>query len=182
MVTIIVPLFLLSLFVFQVSSCDQIDKLSLLAFSGNISTSPPYPSLDWSDSLDCCSWEGITCDGDLRVTHLLLPSRGLTGFISPSLTNLSSLSQLNLSHNRLSGTLQHHFFSLLNHLLVLDLSYNRLSGELPPFVGDISGKNSSGGVIQELDLSRWNNFLSSSPSPCSILMQSFLGRDQSLEP
>ena len=67
--------------------------------------------------------------------------------------NLSSLSQLNLSHNRLSGTLQHHFFSLLNHLLVLDLSYNRLSGELPPFVGDISGKNSSGGVIQELDLS-----------------------------
>ncbi|KAL5171500.1 Tyrosine-sulfated glycopeptide receptor 1 [Glycine soja] len=149
MVSIIVPLFLLSLFVFQVSSCDQIDKLSLLAFSGNISTSPPYPSLDWSDSLDCCSWEGITCDGDLRVTHLLLPSRGLTGFISPSLTNLSSLSHLNLSHNRLSGTLQHHFFSLLNHLLVLDLSYNRLSGELPPFVGDIS----SDGVIQELDLS-----------------------------
>ncbi|KOM41223.1 hypothetical protein LR48_Vigan04g142100 [Vigna angularis] len=156
MVSIIVPLFLFSLFVVHVSSCSQIDKLSLLAFSGNISTSPPFPSLNWSDSLDCCAWEGITCDGDLRVTHLLLPSRGLTGFISPSLTNLSSLSHLNLSHNRLSGGLQHQLYSLLSHLVVLDLSYNHLSGELPPFGIDNSGKNSSGAAIQELDLS--NNF------------------------
>ncbi|XP_027335007.1 tyrosine-sulfated glycopeptide receptor 1-like [Abrus precatorius] len=158
MVSIITPLLLLlSLFVVQVSSCYQIDKLSLLAFSENISTSSPYPSLNWSASVDCCTWEGITCDGDLRVTHLLLPSRGLTGFVSPSITNLSSLSHLNLSRNRLSGYLQDQFFSLLNHLLVLDLSYNHLSGELPPFVADNSSKrkNSSGGgvVIQEVDLS-----------------------------
>ncbi|XP_020202831.1 tyrosine-sulfated glycopeptide receptor 1 [Cajanus cajan] len=162
MVSIIGPLFLLSLVVVQVSSCDQIDKLSLLAFSGNISTSPPYPSLNWSDSLDCCTWEGITCDGDLRVTHLLLPSRGLTGFISPSLTNLSSLSHLNLSHNRLYGNLQDQFFSLLNHLVVLDLSYNRLFGGLPPFVVD-NKKNTSGGVIQELDLSS-NHFNGTLPN------------------
>ncbi|KAL2336329.1 hypothetical protein Fmac_010775 [Flemingia macrophylla] len=167
MVSIIVPLFLLSLFVVQVSSCSQIDKLSLLAFSGNISTSPPYPSLNWSDSLDCCTWEGITCDGDLRVTHLLLPSRGLTGFISPSLTNLSSLSHLNLSHNRFSGNLQDRFFSLLDHLLVLDLSYNHLSGGLPPFVVD-NKRNTSGGVIQELDLS--SNFFNGT-LPNSLLEQ-----------
>ncbi|XP_057454974.1 tyrosine-sulfated glycopeptide receptor 1-like [Lotus japonicus] len=149
---IILPL-LFSLLVVQASLiCNQIDRDSLLEFSGNISISSPYPPLSWSSSsssLDCCDWEGVTCDGDQRVTHLLLPSRGLFGVISPSLTNLAALSHLNLSHNRLSGNLQSQFFSLLNHLLVLDLSYNRLSGELPPFVAD----NSTSVVIQEVDLS-----------------------------
>ncbi|XP_061340905.1 tyrosine-sulfated glycopeptide receptor 1-like [Gastrolobium bilobum] len=160
---IIVQLLILSLLVVQVSSCNQIEKDSLLAFSSNISTSLPYPSLNWSTSADCCLWEGITCDGDLQVTHLLLPSRGLTGFISSSLIGLTSLSHLNLSHNRLSGNLQHQFFSLLNHLLVLDLSYNRLSGELPPFVADNSSSNSSVSVIQKLDLSS-NSFNGALPS------------------
>ncbi|KAK7285707.1 hypothetical protein RJT34_20485 [Clitoria ternatea] len=132
------------------SSCNQLDRDSLLAFSRNISTPSP---LNWSASVDCCQWEGIACDedkqnGDLRVIHLVLPSRGLTGFIFPSLTNLTALSQLNLSHNRLSGNLPNQFFSLLNRLQILDLSYNRLSGELPPFVGNISSN-----TIQELDLS-----------------------------
>nr|KYP72016.1 Tyrosine-sulfated glycopeptide receptor 1 [Cajanus cajan] len=134
------------LFLVQASSCNQLDRESLLAFSRNISTPSP---LNWSASVDCCLWEGIQCDGDLRVIHLLLPSRGLTGFISPSLTNLTALSHLNLSHNRLSSNLPNQFFSLLNHLQVLDLSHNRLSGELPPFVADISGNN----TIRELDLS-----------------------------
>ncbi|KAJ1408337.1 Protein kinase-like domain superfamily [Sesbania bispinosa] len=163
MVSVIIPLLFLSLLVVQVSSsCNQIDQDSLLAFSGDISTSPPYPPLNWSASSDCCHWEGITCDGDSRVTHLLLPYRGLTGFISPSITSLAALSHLNLSHNRLSGNLQNKFFSLLNHLLVLDLSYNHLSGELPPFVADNSSSTGTG-VIQELDLSS-NSFNGTLPS------------------
>ncbi|XP_027350337.1 tyrosine-sulfated glycopeptide receptor 1-like [Abrus precatorius] len=129
----------------EASSCNQQDRDSLLAFSANISTPSP---LNWSASVDCCTWEGIACDGDLRVIHLLLPSRALSGFIFPSLTNLTALSQLNLSHNSLSGNLPDRFFSLLNHLQILDLSYNRLSGELPPFVADISSN-----TIVELDLS-----------------------------
>ncbi|KAJ1390603.1 Leucine-rich repeat [Sesbania bispinosa] len=160
MVTVIIPLLFLSLLVVQVSSsCNQIDKDSLLAFSRNIST---YPPLNWSSSSDCCHWEGITCDVDSRVTHLLLPCRGLTGFISLSLTSLYALSHLNLSHNRLTGNLQNQFFSLLNHLLVLDLSYNHLSGELPPFVVD-NRSSTSTGVIQEFDLSS-NSFNGKLPS------------------
>ncbi|KAJ1408338.1 Ribonuclease H domain [Sesbania bispinosa] len=141
------------------SSCNKNDKDSLLAFSQNITT---YPPLNWSSSSDCCHWEGITCDGDSRVTHLLLPSRGLTGFISLSLTSLDSLSHLNLSHNRLTGNLQNQFFSLLNHLLVLDLSYNHLSGELPTFLVD-NRSSTSTGVIQEFDLSS-NSFNGKIPS------------------
>ncbi|KAK7338184.1 hypothetical protein VNO77_18786 [Canavalia gladiata] len=151
----VITLFFLSCFLVLVqasSSCNQLDRDSLLAFSRNISSSSP---LNWSASVDCCRWEGVICDdgqaqqnGDLRVIHLLLPSRGLTGFIFPSLANLTSLSQLNLSHNRLSGNLPNQFFSLLNHLQILDLSYNRLSGELPPFVANITSN-----TIRELDLS-----------------------------
>ncbi|KAG5044539.1 hypothetical protein JHK87_008454 [Glycine soja] len=141
-------LFLLSgfLVLVQASSCNQLDRDSLLSFSRNISSPSP---LNWSaSSVDCCSWEGIVCDEDLRVIHLLLPSRALSGFLSPSLTNLTALSRLNLSHNRLSGNLPNHFFSLLNHLQILDLSFNLFSGELPPFVANISVN-----TIQELDMS-----------------------------
>ncbi|KAK7275476.1 hypothetical protein RIF29_16593 [Crotalaria pallida] len=148
----ILPFLLSSLLVVQVSSCNQVDKDSLLEFYGNISVSSSHPSLVWNTSLDCCSWEGITCDAvDLRVTHLWLPSRGLTGFISPSITTLTSLTHLNLSNNWLSGNLDNRFFSLLNHLLVLDLSYNHISGELPPFAA--AADNRSKSVIQEVDLS-----------------------------
>ncbi|KAG2398340.1 hypothetical protein LR48_Vigan635s003700 [Vigna angularis] len=129
----------------QAASCNQLDRDSLLAFSRNISTPSP---LNWSASVDCCLWEGIKCDENFRVIHLLLPSRGLAGFIFPSLINLTALSLLDLSQNRLSGNLPDQFFSLLNHLQILDLSYNRLSGELPPFVA-----NTSGNTIRELDLS-----------------------------
>ncbi|KAL9314965.1 hypothetical protein ACSQ67_020417 [Phaseolus vulgaris] len=140
-------LFLLSSFLLpvQAASCNQLDRDSLLAFSRNISTPSP---LNWSSSVDCCLWEGILCDEDFRVIQLLLPSRGLAGFIFPSLTNLTALSHLDLSHNRLSGNLPNQFFSLLNHLQNLDLSYNRLSGELPHFVA-----NTSGNTLLKLDLS-----------------------------
>lgn len=156
--TLMVFFIVLSCFVVSVSSsCAQLDKDSLLAFSNNITTISPYPPLNWTDSSDCCSWEGVLCDslngvnGNQRVIQLFLPNRGLSGFISPSLTNLTALSHLNLSHNRLSGNLPTQFFSLLNNnLQILDLSYNHLSGELPNSKGNTSSNNS---IIQEIDLS-----------------------------
>ncbi|KAG8372818.1 hypothetical protein BUALT_Bualt12G0106600 [Buddleja alternifolia] len=83
-----------------------------------------------STSADCCTWEGVSCDDSVRVTNLWLTSRGLTGHISPSIANLTTLSRLRLSHNLLSGPLPHTFFSSLNRLQVIDLSHNRLSGEI----------------------------------------------------
>ncbi|KAF3451934.1 hypothetical protein FNV43_RR08030 [Rhamnella rubrinervis] len=128
---------------FARSVCNQVDHDSLLSFSSNLS------SLNWSSSsassIECCFWFGITCGDGGRVTRLWLPSFGLIGDISPSLTNLTYLTHLNLSHNSLNGALPSGFFSSLNRLQVLDLSYNRLRGQLP-----ISENNS---VIQTVDLS-----------------------------
>ncbi|KAK4267111.1 hypothetical protein QN277_023940 [Acacia crassicarpa] len=167
MAFLMVPLVLLSCLVVTVSSsCTQLDKDSLLDFCNNISTEPHSP-LNWSSSVDCCSWEGVLCDesnmgnGDQRVIGLLLPSRGLTGSISPALTNLAGLSQLNLSHNRLSGNLPTQFFSLLSHLQSIDLSYNRLSDELP--ASDVNNNNKTSSIIQKLDLSS-NLFQGTLPS------------------
>jgi hypothetical protein len=134
---------LLTLFLFGIFSlnhaCNQIDRDSLLSLAFNRTSSPP---LNWS-SIDCCKWEGISCDHKRQVTHIWLPSKGLSGSISPSLGNLTHLSHLNLSHNSLSGPLPKGLFSSLNQLKVLDLSYNNL-------FGDTSGWPSS---IQIVDIS-----------------------------
>ncbi|KAL5583337.1 hypothetical protein UlMin_015779 [Ulmus minor] len=137
-------LFLLVLiFVFvPTSACNNGDKASLLAFVRNLSV-----PLNWTASGDCCSWEGISCEDD-RVTRLLLPSRGLKGTIFPSLTNLTFLTQLNLSRNLFFGSLPSDFFSSLNRLQVLDLSYNHLHGQLP---FSSSGTNNS--FFEKIDLS-----------------------------
>ncbi|GFP90556.1 tyrosine-sulfated glycopeptide receptor 1 [Phtheirospermum japonicum] len=109
-------------------ACNPLDRDSLSSFNLSLSSSP---RLDWSLSVDCCDWEGITCDGGSgRVTNLWLPSRGLVGSISPYILNLTSLTQLSLSHNSLSGPLPARFFKSLNQLQVIDLSCNRLIGEL----------------------------------------------------
>ncbi|KAL3511544.1 hypothetical protein ACH5RR_024261 [Cinchona calisaya] len=111
------------------ASCNPQDRLSLLSFSTNLASPSP---LNWNTTPDCCIWEGIFCDINGRVTNLKLPSRGLAGTISPSLANLSHLSELNLSGNLLTGPLPDGFFMSLNKLQIIDLSYNRLSGQLPP--------------------------------------------------
>ncbi|KAL1556956.1 receptor-like protein 3 [Salvia divinorum] len=101
--------------------CNQLDRDSLLRSL----PSPPGWNLS---SPSCCLWDGVACNPDNRITRLSLPGRGLSGSLTPFLANLTFLSHLNLSSNRLSGPLP----SLINnlHLHTLDLSSNRFNGSL----------------------------------------------------
>ncbi|CAA0821184.1 Tyrosine-sulfated glycopeptide receptor 1 [Striga hermonthica] len=107
-------------------ACNPLDRGSLVLF--NLTLSSSSTPLAWAPLLDCCEWDGIVCNETGRVTGLWLPSRGLSGKISPSITNLTGLTQLSLSNNRLSGPLPARFFHLLNRLQVIDLSCNSLNG------------------------------------------------------
>ncbi|KAM0039380.1 putative leucine-rich repeat-containing, plant-type, leucine-rich repeat domain superfamily [Helianthus debilis subsp. tardiflorus] len=108
------------------AGCNPGDEHSLLSFATN------FPNLNWSATVDCCLWDGISCDDKrYRVVGLSISKRGLRGTIHSSLQNLTSLSFLNLSYNFLSGPLPDRLFSSFNNLHTIDLSYNRLSGNLP---------------------------------------------------
>ncbi|KGN45191.1 tyrosine-sulfated glycopeptide receptor 1 [Cucumis sativus] len=148
---------------FSVSaSCNPSDRASLWYFVNSSSVSS---SFNWSSTIDCCSWEGVICEAiansdDNRVTQLLLPSRGLRGEFPSTLTNLTFLSHLDLSHNRFYGSLPSDFFKSLSHLKELNLSYNLLTGQLPPLP---SPSSSSGLLIETLDLSS-NRFYGEIPA------------------
>ncbi|KAB2615576.1 tyrosine-sulfated glycopeptide receptor 1-like [Pyrus ussuriensis x Pyrus communis] len=147
----------------NIQACNQTERISLLAFSLTLSSS----SVNWSSSVDCCHWNGITCNQEGWVTHLLLPSKGLTGgmFVS-SLENLTHLTHLNLSHNSLYGALETKFFLFLKHLEILDLSYNLLSGEMPFSLPQIN--------IQTIDLSS-NHFYAWNLTSFNVSNNTFSG-------
>ena len=107
-------------------ACNQIHRTFLSSLAFNRMSFPP---LNWS-SIDCCQWEGISCDHKSRVTHVWLPFKGLSGSISPYLRNLTRLSHLNLPHNSLLAPPPKGLVSSLNQLKVIDLSYNHLFGDI----------------------------------------------------
>ncbi|XP_027190799.1 nodulation receptor kinase-like [Cicer arietinum] len=77
-------------------------------------------------------WKGIACDGSngsSLITKLDLSSNNLRGTIPSSVTELTNLQILNLSHNHFDGYIP--LFPPSSSLTSVDLSYNDLSGQLP---------------------------------------------------
>lgn len=103
--------------------CNLQDRESLMWFSINVSSS--VSPLNWKFSIDCCSWEGITCDdsSDSHVTAISLPFRGLSRILTTFFQNIHHLSRLDLSYNNLPSPLPPDFFSAFDQLMVLNLSY-----------------------------------------------------------
>ncbi|CAN8284098.1 unnamed protein product [Cochlearia groenlandica] len=139
---------------------DQISLLSLKSFI----VSDPHNSLTtWissssssSSSLDVCNWFGVKCNNEsTRVIELDINGQDLTGEISPSISNLTALTVLDLSRNFFKGQIPYELgllhktlkqlslsnnllqgnipqeLGLLNRLVYLDLGTNRLTGEIP---------------------------------------------------
>ncbi|PON53936.1 Mitogen-activated protein kinase kinase kinase [Trema orientale] len=78
------------------------------------------------------TWSKLGCNSDKppRIISLNLSSSGLTGDITASLSNLTSLQVLDLSYNNLMGSIPESLAEL-SSLKVLNLAGNKLEGPVP---------------------------------------------------
>ncbi|XVF01539.1 hypothetical protein REPUB_Repub04eG0097700 [Reevesia pubescens] len=115
----------------QEPGCNSNDLTALKGFSKCLQSD--ITGLNWN-SVNCCSWTGITCDNSSvlneRVVGLELGNKRLAGTICETLVGLEQLRILNLSHNSLNGKIPTNLFRFQN-LEILDLSNNYLVGSLP---------------------------------------------------
>ena len=76
-------------------------------------------STNWTDPyISHCFWKGVSCTNDGAVTILNLTNNGLSGTLSKSLANLSSLEILDLSDNDIKvGLIEQCFLQYTFHLM-----------------------------------------------------------------
>nr|XP_023919908.1 receptor-like protein Cf-9 [Quercus suber] len=107
----------------------------------------------WNESVDCCSWEGVTCS-EGRVVGLYLNSESISGILdsSSSLFHLHYLQDLSLADNNfLLSTIPPEFGNLIN-LSYLSLSHAGFSGQIPIEISHLTR-------LDTLDLSTTPEFL-----------------------
>ncbi|CAO2206385.1 unnamed protein product [Urochloa humidicola] len=93
-----------------------------------------------------CSWSGVSCDGEGRVTAFSAAGMGLAGAIpEDTVGKLARLQVLDLSGNRLTA-LPNDLWELGASLRALNLSGNAIAGALPNNVGNFAR-------LQALDVS-----------------------------
>ncbi|WVY98298.1 hypothetical protein V8G54_030449 [Vigna mungo] len=120
------------------------------------------PPQDWNG--DPCmpqqySWIGITCSEGprIRVVTLNLTGMDLSGSLSPSVANMTALTNIWLGNNSLTGQIPD--LSSLKMLKTLHLEDNQFSGVIPSSLGNISS-------LQEVFLQ--NNNLTG-PIPANLI-------------
>ena len=107
------------------------DREALVAFY--YATGGPKWRNDWNWLTDkpLEDWKGVTTDSNGRVTELDLSHNNLTGHIVPwELGSLINLTALALSHNNLTGPVPWELGHLTN-LVYLDINNNKLMGRIP---------------------------------------------------
>ncbi len=146
---IILPLLLIA----AIASHAQVNKkdsLALVALYNGTNGSSWTDNSNWLiGTVD--TWFGISVNGS-RVSQVQLSGNGLSGIIPSSIDSLFVVTDVNLSHNNLSGTVP--VVSKMALLTNLDLSFNSLTGTLPASLGtlpnlsivDFSSNNFSGAI------------------------------------
>ncbi|CAF2269460.1 unnamed protein product [Brassica napus] len=119
----------------------------------------------WTNTTDCCSWDGISCDIKTgNVVELNLWGSSLNGSLrsNSSLFRLQHLQSLNLSSNNLAGILPDSIGNF-KYLKVLKLYACSFFGNIPSSIGNLS-------YLTHLDLDG-NDFTGELPESLSNLNQ-----------
>ncbi|XP_058111891.1 receptor-like protein 53 [Magnolia sinica] len=149
--TFLILFFLSSLLFLTAQQCNHHHFAALLHLKHGFHFSPYRHSLpSWnSNNTDCCSWEGITCDGPTgHVISLDLSELFISGRIDfDSLFRLRSLQRLNLAYNDFDGSPIPSGFDQLTSLTHLNLSRLHFYGQIPLEISRLT-------TLVSLDLSR----------------------------
>ncbi|XP_078174931.1 uncharacterized protein LOC144568447 [Carex rostrata] len=121
------------------AATSKTDLSALLSFKSQIYDDPFGVFSSWNESLHHCQWQGILCGRHHpdRVTALVLDSKQLSGYISPSLANLTFLQTMSLSDNQLRGSIPVEM-GYLGRLRFVNLSVNFLDGSIPSTLSNCS--------------------------------------------
>ncbi|CAI0556180.1 unnamed protein product [Linum tenue] len=127
-------------------TCHVDDETGLLEFKRGITHDPSGILASWKPGTDCCTWAGITCLYNDRVTAVWVqgqpdkPDGFLSGTISPSLAKLRSLDGLYLTDLRnITGQFPVWLYGLSN-LTYVYLQNVPLSGRLPTDIGKLGAQ------------------------------------------
>ncbi|KAK2632099.1 hypothetical protein EUGRSUZ_L01995, partial [Eucalyptus grandis] len=134
---------LLSSIRFALPSCPPDQRDALLHFKNSfVLDSKSYPKMNsWYKGMDCCSWDGVACDGATgNVIGLDLTCSWLHGTLhsNSSLFLLRHLQNLNLYGNDFSGSHILSNLSAFTTLTHLNLSGSSFSGSIPSEISRLS--------------------------------------------
>ncbi|CAL5201120.1 unnamed protein product [Lathyrus oleraceus] len=126
------------------AKCHPDDESGLLAFKSGIKSDPSSMLKTWITDTDCCTWFGVSCGDNNRVTTLSLtgdsenPKNLLSGTISPSLSKLQYLGGLYLQNlQNISGPFPESLLKLTK-LEFIYIENNKLSGPIPKNIGTMT--------------------------------------------
>ncbi|XP_030512966.1 receptor-like protein kinase HSL1 [Rhodamnia argentea] len=139
-----------------ISQGQATDELAALLNLKQQWGNPPALQSWTSSSPTLCGWPEINCTGG-SVTGLLLEDMNITEPIPPSICDLKSLTQLNLSWNYIPGGFPRALYNC-SKLQILDLSQNYFVGPIPSDIDqlsgltylDVGGNNFSGDIPAEI--------------------------------
>ncbi|EEF39415.1 receptor protein kinase, putative [Ricinus communis] len=160
----LILIFVLSLHVLTVAAAENevAEADALLGWKATLDNQSQSFLSSWASGSPCNSWFGIHCNEAGSVTNISLRDSGLTGTlqslsfssfpnlirlnfsnnsfygsIPPTVANLSKLNILDLSVNKISGSIPQEI-GMLRSLTYIDLSNNFLNGSLPPSIGNLT--------------------------------------------
>ncbi|KAJ7950221.1 leucine-rich repeat receptor-like protein kinase PXC2 [Quillaja saponaria] len=153
------------------ATCHVDDETGLLGFKSGITADPSGILSSWKKGTDCCTWAGVTCLNNHRVTSFR--SFGLSGQIPANIGNLTQLEAFSLEGNQFTGNIPSSLSELtgltqlklggnfltrevpdgirrLKNLTLLSLDRNRLSGTIPGFLLVLHKSPNSGTFSQQI--------------------------------
>ena len=116
---------------------DWSDRDALMALYRSAGGRGWGKNVNWGTDAPLGDWSGVRVDDGGRVTELNLSGNRLTGTVPRELGGLANLKRLSLGDNRLTGTIPPELGDLTN-LKWLWLHYNDLTGPIPPELGGLA--------------------------------------------